>query len=95
MTSRPEAIEYLQQCGFHANARDWAFGESIIAASGVMEERPGLISFRKVVYIYPKDGSWSVCNASSQRAVYDDRRLCLRGACDAAMEILKSNVEKV
>lgn len=89
MNSRAEAVAYLKSLGFHAKERDWSLGETIRLLSEPEQHSPEFRTFRRGVYIYSRDGLWSIYNDRLAYPVSDERRLSLREACDAAVEILK------
>jgi hypothetical protein len=89
MNTRVEAIEYLKAAGFYAGERNWSMGETIWIATEPFEGPAGLRLFRRSVCLYPRDGLWSIFNTALMRPVDNERRLPLREACDAAMELLK------
>jgi hypothetical protein len=91
MTTRSEAVAFFTSMGFYAKERDWSMGATFIVLSGAEESStPHVMSYRAGVYLYPRDGLWSIYNMKSAHPVADERRLSLREACDAAVELLKN-----
>jgi hypothetical protein len=90
MNSRAEAVAYLTSLGFHARERDCSLGESIAVCSEPEQLSPELRIFRRGVYIYAREGLWSIWNVMSAHLMEDERRFPLREACDIAAEILRN-----
>ncbi|MBW4620857.1 MAG: hypothetical protein KME17_16055 [Cyanosarcina radialis HA8281-LM2] len=89
MNTRAEAVKYLQSFGFYAIERTWVMGDTIFVAAEPIE-MPGIsLSFRKAVYIYPRNGLWSVDDIKGPRPS-DPRCVPLQEACDIAMETLQN-----
>ena len=90
MTTRAEAVAFFTTLGFYAKERDWSMGATIIVLCGVEESStPHVMSYRAGVYLYPRDGLWSIYNMKAAHPVADERRLSLREACDAVVELFK------
>ncbi len=56
---RDQAVKFLRYAGLHASKRDWALGDTVMAAAG-REEHGGITGFRDIVYIVPKNGRWEI-----------------------------------
>lgn len=90
MNTRAEAVAYLTSLGFHAKERDWNLGETIQVATGPVEVIANVRIFNRGVYIYARDGMWSICNYALTHPMSDERRMPLREACDVAAKILRN-----
>ena len=93
MNSRAEAVTYLLSLGFQAKERDWSLGETIGVFAGVkiLPEYPELQLAERGVYIYRRDGLWSIYNPRLAYPTSDERRLSLQEACDVAADILRDD----
>jgi hypothetical protein len=90
MNNRAEAVKYLQSFGFYAMERTWVKGETIFVGAEPIDFRDGTpISFAKAVYIYPRNGLWSVDDMMGHPQPSDPRCVSLRESCDIAMAILQ------
>ncbi|HSU57335.1 MAG TPA: hypothetical protein VLT36_25055 [Candidatus Dormibacteraeota bacterium] len=91
MTTRAEAVAFFTSLGFYAKERDWSMGATIIVISGAEQSStPYVMTYRAGVYLYPRDGLWSIYNLKSAHPVADERRLSLREACDAVVELFNN-----
>jgi hypothetical protein len=76
MNTRAEAVAYFTSMGFYAKERDWSMGASIVVLSQAKEtSTPHVMSYRAGVYLYPREGLWSIYNMKSAHPVADERRL--------------------
>jgi hypothetical protein len=88
MNTRAEAVVYLTSMGFHAQERDWSLGETIAVLSDPVEVIANFRIASRGVYIYARDGLWSIYNGSLTHPMADERRMPLQEACDVAAKIL-------
>ncbi|HEY4179007.1 MAG TPA: hypothetical protein VGM90_19305 [Kofleriaceae bacterium] len=62
---RAEAIEQLCAKGYHAKARDWSLGESILVPLGEPHVADGITTYARVLYLYPLDaGAWGLLDGA-------------------------------
>jgi hypothetical protein len=91
MNTIAEAVKYLQSFGFFARERTWAKGDTIfVAAEPIDGDGGSSSSFRKAVYIYSRNGLWSVDDMMGHPQPSDPRCVPLQEACEIAMETLES-----
>jgi hypothetical protein len=77
---RRDAIEYLEDNGVHATARDWALGETIFAYQ-LPEEHRGITVWKQSLCLAPEEDTWFVqdlAQQSRERHSFSD----LKSACD-------------
>jgi hypothetical protein len=89
MNTRAEAVKYLHSFVFYAMERTWSMGETIfVAAEPINTDSVNPVSFRKALYVYPRNGLWSVDDMRGHKPS-DPRCVPLQEACNIAMAILK------
>jgi hypothetical protein len=86
MTTRSEAVQYLSARGFHAEERDWAAGQTVLAASEPSKHQ-GVTVYRRAVYIVPKGNNWT-CMELGRSQPNDEDELSLDAACERVASIL-------
>jgi hypothetical protein len=77
---RRDAIEYLEDHGVPATARDWALGETIVACQ-LPEEHRGITVWKQALCLAPEEGQWFIQDITqqwSERLTFPD----LKSACD-------------
>lgn len=77
---RRDGIEYLEDHGIHASARDWALGETIFAYQ-LPEEHRGITVWKNALCVAPEVDGWfveDVANPRAERQSFSD----LKSACD-------------
>ena len=88
MRTRDEAVEFLRARGLHAEKRDWALGETIVAATGG-SEADGIVVYRRAMYIVPRENRWSSFELDHPRPE-DDLEVPLEQACARVIQVLES-----
>lgn len=86
MLTREEAIEHLTALGLHAVARDWALGATVFVGTAG-EEVGGVTAYKRVMYIFPHDGSWTSLEIDAPRPD-DEKLMSLEEACERVRRIL-------
>jgi hypothetical protein len=90
MKTRVDAIHYLRSFGYHARARDWALGESIIFASEVTcDPATGIeLLARPACCIVRSENGWTSFEFDHPRPDdHDD--MSLEDACRRALRIIE------
>lgn len=69
INTREDAIRRLHEQGFYAKARDWSFGESVIAGTSLhLAGDDGSIQvIQHALCIFPDEGQWSITEFSMAR----------------------------
>ena len=93
MDIRDQAIEILQESGYHAFKRDWSPGESVIAFAVPVDNTLGIKAWRHSVCIYQEDASWVAVDMAPQ--VWEPQyRDTIEEAAIEAVRILDSKTRK-
>jgi len=86
MRTREEAVEYLRARGLHAEERDWALGETILAATG-RRDAGDIPVYARAMYIVPKENGWTTFELDRPRPE-DESEVSLEQACARVISVL-------
>jgi hypothetical protein len=84
--TRSEAVAYLKSRGLHAAERNWALGETVVAATGG-EDVDEIIVYKRAMYIVPKAEAWTSFELDRPRPD-DDVEMSLQEACARVERLL-------